>query len=238
MARYRDRFFTDRHERTVYAAETVLDQLLPMLPAIRSAVDVGCGVGTWLSVLSRRGVTEIRGIDGLWVDAANLVIPQPSFSHHDLRKDLDLGRRFDLAVSLEVAEHLPPDRAAGFVAWLANLADFVLFSAATPRQGGKNHFNEQWQDYWAKLFIARDYVPVDCIRARIWDDARIATWYRQNLILYVRRGRMGDLRLPTDLAGPLSIIHPDVFLTKVGRAETLGGLLKAYRRSLRRFLGS
>jgi hypothetical protein len=238
MARYRDEFFRDRHARTVYAAETVLGILLPALPPVGSAVDVGCGVGTWLSVLSRQGVGAIQGVDGPWVDVANLAIPRGSFVHHDLRENRDFGRRFDLAISLEVAEHLPPDRAAGFVGWLTGLADIVLFSAATPRQGGKNHYNEQWQDYWATLFAAQDYVPVDFIRVRIWDDARIATWYRQNLLVYVRRSRLRDLRLPDGggAAGPLTIVHPEVFLAKLDRAATVGGVLKRWRRSLRRTL--
>lgn len=233
MAKYKDEFFRDRHARTAYAAETVLGILQPTLPALQSAVDIGCGVGTWLSVLQRQGVREVRGVDGHWVDVANLVIPAESFSHHDLQADLDLGRRYDLAISLEVAEHLPPARAPGFVAWLTGLSDVVLFSAATPRQGGRNHFNEQWQDYWAALFANRDYVPLDFIRTRIWNDPKIATWYRQNLLVYVRRSRVADLRLPDTLPGPLSIIHPEVFIAKLDRAATLGGMLKSLRRRLR-----
>ncbi len=238
MAKYRDEFFRDRHARTVYAAETVLGILLPALPPVSSAIDVGCGVGTWLSVLARQGVTGIQGVDGPWVDVANLVIPRENFVHHDLRQDRDFGRRFDLAMSLEVAEHLPAERAAGFVGWLTGLSDIVLFSAATPQQGGKNHFNEQWQDYWAELFAARDYVPADFIRARIWDDSRIATWYRQNLLVYVRRNRLPELRLQhgAGTPGPLSIVHPEVFLAKLDRAATVGGVLKRWRRALRRSL--
>jgi cyclopropane fatty-acyl-phospholipid synthase-like methyltransferase len=233
MARYRDEFFRDRHARTSYAAETILGILLPALPPLQSAVDIGCGVGTWLSVLQRQGLREIRGVDGHWVDQKNLVIPPGCFSHHDLQVDLDLGRRFDLAISLEVAEHLPPARARGFVAWLTGLSDVVLFSAATPRQGGKNHYNEQWQDYWAGLFAERDYVPVDFIRQLIWQDQKIATWYRQNLLVYVRRARVGELRLPVSAPGPLSVVHPEVFMTKLDRAATVGGALKAWRRRWR-----
>jgi cyclopropane fatty-acyl-phospholipid synthase-like methyltransferase len=235
MARYKDEFFKDRHARTVYAAETVLGVLLPALPPVASAIDVGCGVGTWLSVLASRGVSAVQGVDGPWVDVANLAIPAASFAHHDLREDRDFGRRFDLAISLEVAEHLPPERAASFVRWLTNLADIVLFSAATPRQGGRNHFNEQWQEYWAALFAAHDYVPLDFIRAPIWNDGKIATWYRQNLLVYVRKSRLPDVRVPAGAAspGPLSIVHPEVFIAKLDRAATFGGVLKRLRRSLR-----
>ena len=237
MAKYRDEFFRHRHDRTAYAARTILGVLLPALPLPASAIDVGCGVGTWLSVLRERGVADIRGLDGPWVDTANLVIPAESFSHHDLRQDLALGRRFDLAISLEVAEHLPAERAAGFVNWLAELADVVLFSAATPRQGGKNHFNEQWQDYWAALFAERNYVPVDFIRGQIWNDRKIATWYRQNVLVYVSRARLAECNFPAGAAGPLSVVHPEVFLAKLDRAATLGGMLKSWRRKARGAMG-
>jgi hypothetical protein len=144
---------------------------------------------------------------------------------------------FDLAISLEVAEHLPAERASGFVKWLTELADIVLFSAATPRQGGKNHINEQWQDYWAALFAERNYVAVDCVRARIWDDRKIATWYRQNLLVYVRRVRLAECRFPAAVPGPLSVVHPEVFLAKLERAATLSGMLKSLRRRVRGALG-
>ncbi|MEO8224549.1 MAG: methyltransferase domain-containing protein [Gammaproteobacteria bacterium] len=238
MDKYRDEFFRDRHARTVYAAETVLGLLLPAVPPVHAAIDVGCGVGTWLSVLEKRGVGAVQGVDGPWVDIANLVIPAQSFVHHDLKQDRDFGRRFDLAISLEVAEHLPPERAAGFVSWLTGLSDVVLFSAATPRQGGKNHCNEQWQDYWSALFAAQDYLPLDFIRARIWNDRKIATWYRQNVLVYVRKTRCPEVRLPDGAGapGPLAIVHPEVFIAKLDRAATIGGMLKRWRRALRRIL--
>jgi 2-polyprenyl-3-methyl-5-hydroxy-6-metoxy-1,4-benzoquinol methylase len=84
MARYRNEFFRDRHASTVYAAESVLRVLQPALPPLRSAIDVGCGVGTWLSVLAANGVAEVQGVDGPWVKLENLVIPRGSFRHHDL----------------------------------------------------------------------------------------------------------------------------------------------------------
>lgn len=109
MKTYTQKFFADRHERTVHSASTILSIALETLPDVRSAVDVGCGVGTWLSVLKDRGVEDIRGIDGEWVDPKMLVIPPESFLTADLTKPLQISRRFDLAISLEVAEHLPPE---------------------------------------------------------------------------------------------------------------------------------
>ena len=109
--------------------------VLQLLP-VRSVVDVGCGDGSWLVVFRKLGVKEILGIDGEYVDPGLLQIPQDCFQAFDLAKPFSLGRVFDLAVSLEVAEHLPAECAPGFVECLTRLAPSVLFSAAIPFQGG------------------------------------------------------------------------------------------------------
>ncbi len=106
---------------------------------------MGCGVGTWLSVMMEKGIKDVMGLDGEWVEASMLVIPTEAFVKTDLNKSIRVRRRFDLAISLEVAEHLSAERAKGFVHDVTRLADFILFSAAVPFQGGRNHINEQWQ---------------------------------------------------------------------------------------------
>src|SRR5699024_10679550 len=116
-----------------------------IIPTVHSAVDVGCGVGTWLSVLAAWGVKDIQGYDGDWIDTALLEIPAAHFSSRNLTEALaPPAARFDLAMSLEVAEHLPASAARTFVKSLTAQSDFVLFSAAVPHQGGRHHVNEQW----------------------------------------------------------------------------------------------
>jgi 2-polyprenyl-3-methyl-5-hydroxy-6-metoxy-1,4-benzoquinol methylase len=65
-----------------------------------------------------------------------------------LIQPLDLEKEFDLVVSLEVAEHLPASAADQFVNTLVKHGKKILFSAAIPGQGGQDHLNEQWPDYW------------------------------------------------------------------------------------------
>ena len=59
------------------------------------------------------------------------IAPQ-DFQVQDLRRSFRLERRFDLALCLEVAEHLPAKAADAFVASLVELAPVVVFSAAMP----------------------------------------------------------------------------------------------------------
>lgn len=101
-------------------------------------VDVGCATGYWLAAFSSRGVGSVLGIDGDYVDWGSLRIDPASFVAHDLTHlPLPVEDRFDLALCMEVAEHLPPESATPLVAELVRLAPLVLFSAAIPDQGAR-----------------------------------------------------------------------------------------------------
>jgi len=217
---YPEDFYTDRHAYTIHAARTVLSMVLEALPPVRSAIDVGCGVGTWLSVLIERGVRDVLGIEGEWVEGAPLVIPRQALQLADLARSCPIGRRFDLAISLEVAEHLPEASAEAYLDGLVAAADFVLFSAAIPGQGGVGHVNEQWPAYWAEKFAARGYVALDCLRSRLWHDPAIPFWYRQNLLLIARAERMPPSlawSVPATADGwPMALVHPDLYVASSG----------------------
>jgi SAM-dependent methyltransferase len=176
----------------------------------RHVVDVGCGTGSWLVAFREHGVEDIWGVDGAHA-AEYLEIPPDRFLPHDLTTPLQLARRFDLVVSLEVAEHLAPDRAPVFVDSLIRLGPVILFSAAIPYQGGTHHVNEQWPEYWAGLFDQHDYEVVDAIRPRIWNDPDVEWWYAQNTLLFVHRDCRS--RFPQrGPSGPLSVVHPRKYL--------------------------
>src|SRR5215469_304150 len=164
---YDRRFYDVQSVGSRRSAGAVVPLVMRLLAPV-SVCDVGCGIGTWLSVFQEHGVRSILGIDGAHVALEMLQIPPDDFRTSDLALPLELDRRFDLAISLEVAEHLPEASAAGFVKSLTAIAPVVLFSAAVPGQGGTGHINEQWQDYWADLFAREGFVPVDAIRPAIW----------------------------------------------------------------------
>ena len=117
----------------------------------RSVIDIGCGTGTWLSVFKDHNIDDLKGVDGDWVKDELLLIPKACFIAHDLTQELQIEQRFDLAVSLEVAEHLDKQYARNFVSTLVKLSSVVLFSAAIPFQGGTHHVNEEWPDFSGKV---------------------------------------------------------------------------------------
>jgi SAM-dependent methyltransferase len=192
--------------------------------APKSVLDVGCGIGTWLAVAQSKGVNDVLGIEGKWLDRKLARIADNSIVDLDLEQPFDLGRRFDLAISLEVAEHLSAQAAAGFIDSLVRHADVVLFSAAIPFQGGHHHVNEQFLDYWGRLFEARGYRPVDWLRSLIWGNNAILWWLRQNIVVFAKEALTTGQGPFAGLAqgqGPLSIVHPDVYLDRMKASQKM-----------------
>lgn len=185
----------------------------------RSVVDVGCGIGSWLVAFQETGIADVRGVDGPWVDRAQLLFPRERFVAADLREPLELGRRFDLALCLEVAQILPLQAAAPLVRSLAAAADVVLFGAAIPGQGGTGHRNERWPSYWADLFEAEGYVASDPFRRRIWEEPDVKWWFAQNLVCFARPEAVTQLpELGRATGVPLSLVHPGCLAEANARA--------------------
>lgn len=186
---YNKEWFTGQqkgaHSSAKIIVPIVIDLVFP-----NSVIDVGSGVGAWLACFQKNGVNDILGIDGNWVHESQLLISRQFFQKRDIAKPFTIGRTFDLAVCLEVGEHLPEESAKDLVKTLVTAAPVVLFSAAIPKQGGTDHINEQWPDYWANLFKTCNYVSIDAIRRRVWTNPNVEYWYAQNTIIYVKESEM------------------------------------------------
>ncbi len=182
-ATYDGAFFAGHANGMVRSAQAVVPMVLAMCPA-RRVVDVGCGLGAWLRTFQNEGVEVVHGYDGDYVDRNNLFIDPGDFHTIDLNHATELSERYDLAVCLEVGEHLAARAARGLVDLLTKAAPLVLFSAAVPGQGGTGHVNEQWPAYWKALFDNRGYCRLDPFRPRMWRDERVEIWYRQNMFLF------------------------------------------------------
>lgn len=222
MGGYDADFYARQRDGSLQSARRVLPHLLQLV-APRSIVDVGCGVGTWLKAAAELGVRDLAGLDGAYVDRALLQIPHEQFTPVDLTQPFSVPRTFDVALSLEVAEHLPEASAASFVESLTRLAPVVLFSAAIPKQMGAHHVNEQWQSWWVERFSRAGYTAVDAIRPRIWDDSQVEWWYAQNTMLMVRREVLAASdSLQAAYAATVrqhDLVHPRAYLNRLAAAE-------------------
>ncbi|HEY3302551.1 MAG TPA: methyltransferase domain-containing protein [Candidatus Binatia bacterium] len=111
---YTSDFYRKQAPDSLRSAEEIVPLVLDLIQP-KSVIDIGCGVGTWLSVFKEDGVEDVFGVDGAWVDKALLEIPEKQVSSFDLEKPFRIDRQFDLAMSLEVAEHRPIESAETFV---------------------------------------------------------------------------------------------------------------------------
>ena len=110
---YDSSFFEAFSSGSASSAAQILPEVVRLI-ARKSAVDLGSGIGEWLGELRKLGVTDVLGVDGDWVNPAALKIPTDQFRPFDLRYKFAMDRAFDLAISVETAEHLPPERGEAF----------------------------------------------------------------------------------------------------------------------------
>ncbi len=174
--------YAQLREATVNSAEALVPILMERF-APRTVVDVGCGEGWFAREFAEQGCE---------VTACDISVLEKRDEHpgagHVFFYPVDLTQPFrlvasDLALCLEVAEHIAEETASGLVAALVEAAPVVVISAAVPNQGGCGHVNEQHPSYWAALFAGHGYLVSTTVRDEIHDDGRIAGYYRQNLLI-------------------------------------------------------
>lgn len=216
---YDTTFYNNQKDRSLRAAGIILPYLFQFYKP-NSVIDIGCGSGSWLRASKDLGVDIIHGVDINEVDEQTLFVPRDvidifDFSNLTSQNEFVSSQKYDLAISLEVAEHLDPQNAVSFVKYVTSFSDVVLFSAALPFQVGVHHVNCQPARYWSELFNNEDYVCVDIMRRYLMFESQVADcyWYGQNSFLYVHKSKnelLNDLKNYTTDA-PVSYYHQVVF---------------------------
>jgi SAM-dependent methyltransferase len=208
-----------------------------------SVLDVGCGIGAWCAEFKRNGVADVCGIDGPWVNKSQLLISEQEFVPFDFLNKSGAARptlpieKYDLVVSFEVLEHIDRRKAEEVVGFMTSVTNVVVAGAAPPGQGGLDHVNEQWPDYWVEQFAKFGFAPFDVLRPLLWQTPGVEPFYVQNAIMYFRGAvppamqKRGEEIAISTLHAPRSIVHPALFLHKATKLEKLRrrstkGLLK------------
>lgn len=248
MKQYYDQAFYDSQKTgSLLSAEQYLGYLWGF-HAPRSVVDLGCGAGTWLKAAADLGAKTVVGYDGVWNSQQNMVDARIRFNPVDLNQTIRSTEKFDLAMSLEVAEHLEPAVSENFVDSLAALSDVVLFGAAYLGQGGTHHINERLHSDWGAMFRQRGYAIFDLFRPLFWGKAGIDTCYVQNTFLYVNKAHplyrelLGKGFHELENLAFMNCVHPALYEVAKKRGRTLrekmnrspGALLASIGKELRR----
>ena len=185
---------SDYYERTVEgpavrSAGTIANSILNDFKAT-CVIDVGCGTGALLEALRDMGC-EVFGLEYSEAALKYFRARRLNVGKFDLERNVfNDNRTFDVAVSMEVAEHLPEKAADRYVDLLARLSRVIVFTAAPPGQGGIDHVNEQPPSYWITKFQQRGFEHAEEISQR-WRESWKAAgdvegWYHQNLMIFRR----------------------------------------------------
>jgi len=135
----------------------------------------------------------------------------------DLNQPFEQSEKFELAMSLEVAEHCQPEASDNFVWSMAQLADVLIFGAAYTSQPGTEHINTRPHSYWCKKFISLGFAVFDFFRPKFWGISEVEPWYQQNTFLYCRPHSPAFSALlsagerPMSNIGFVDAVHPWLF---------------------------
>lgn len=223
---YDETFYKSQVEGSFQSATVFVEILKPILSPL-SVADLGCGRGAWLKAFAEAGASKLVGFDGNWNSQDRMIDERIQFVATNLNLPMLVHEaRFDLAISLEVAEHLNRDASLLFVQNITSLSDAVLFGAAFVNQGGTDHINERRHSYWAQMFIENGYLPYDLFRPAVWGATNVEFWYQQNAFLYVKIGSDAAAMLESSGCKPISniefmnCVHPDLLDIWVMKAKS------------------
>lgn len=171
-----DLSFYEAEARVAFeSGEIVVPHVLKVFP-VKTVIDIGCGTGFWAQWFAFHGCTA-TGVDlGVPEEAR---APKFEYIDHDLVNGYPCSG-YDLAVCLEVAEHLPPSSAPLLVEGLAQ-APTVLFSAATPGQPGVGHIHCREHEFWHEMFAKHGKTPTHI--GPLFSEP-VASFYIRNLFVY------------------------------------------------------
>jgi SAM-dependent methyltransferase len=149
-----------------------------------SVVDIGCGTGFMLSRFLEHGVRAL-GVEGSRA-AIRRADPAVPIVRGNLERGVPMLGRFDICLCIEVAEHLRAKSGPHLVEGLTRLSDTVVFTAATPGQGGTAHINERPASYWRSLFARSGFVESP-LRDQLFDEisSESEPWFpRRTLMVF------------------------------------------------------
>lgn len=186
---YHSGYFSSDIFKYDYAAiaEEIIKQYHP-----GTIIEFGCGTGDLAKAFAARAVkvvaidgysipdfSEYNNIQFTNVDLNNATATEEFLSKYD--------SKFDLAISIEVAEHLNPEISASFIQWMTSMADVVIFSAAVPSQDGDGHINCRSRSEWYQFLKQQDFLITDTLRQHFISNTRLGLWHKLNIVDYVHK---------------------------------------------------
>ena len=189
MGGYENKYYKKHYDECREWEKKIGSYIVEILK-IKSVIDLGCGIGSFLEGAYESGCTEILGIE-LNLKIADKYIEEkikPYIQYGDLTVPLKLEKHFDCCISFEVAEHLHEKNSQQFIDNLTEYTSkYIIMTAAPPGQRGTQHFNLQERDYWIKRiekkeFVYRKDLIEQCTKG--WVDFEVPWYIFRNLMVF------------------------------------------------------
>lgn len=164
------------------------DALVGLLKERRTlnVVDFGCGLGLYVRDLRNAGF-RAGGFDG---NPSTYEITGGKCLQLDLSREVDLGVRWDWVLSLEVAEHIPPEFESTFIHNLVRHACFGIV-LSWGNQGGEGHVNIKEREEVERLFTLQGF-RIAVGEGEVLRSAARLDWLRSTVVVLER------IQVPTD----------------------------------------
>lgn len=184
---YKNKYYEKRKRDPWRSESNHIGEILYQRYKPESVIDFGCAIGTHLEPFYIKGVS-IKGIEGNKYAIENSVVPSRYLVQHDLREPFVSSGYYDLALSIEVAEHIPEEFADVYVDTVCDAAERIVMTAAPPGQGGTHHVNEQTQEYWIQKFENRGFrfEQNETEEVASLFDVDNSIWVKNNLLIFER----------------------------------------------------
>lgn len=242
---YSEQFFSDIEKASRSGAEVMVPYIVELLRP-KSMIDIGCGAGHWGLAFSEHGVETVHGVDGPWASEAATRLHPKNFTEFDFgQADPPFAvqtpqPRYDLLLSLELVEHVAPEKADALIDLFCSLSDTIIMSAAIPGQGGTHHVNEQWPEYWAEKLSQRGYIACDFIRPALLANGEVPFFYAQNTIGYFKGAIPDAVRSTADHAwtaystAARPLVHSKKWEKTIDTVQSLLGTIHRQREGIRK----
>lgn len=190
------------HSGKTWIDEGALKALLKEVKA-ETFLDIGCGPGGQIDIAESLGL-KAYGLDGDPFMAKNAKVTLCDFSVSKVDTSSMEYSSYDIGWSTEFLEHVEAEYIENFMSAF-EICKYVVFTHATPGQGGYHHVNEQPFEYWKKIFEDYGFEYDEGLTKKIKE---ASTMRKKKLNHFKGYGKDGE---------PINIKKRSSFMIKTGR---------------------
>jgi len=156
----------------------------------QSIIDLGCGVGSYLEGAFKAGCEDIKGIEISYDDVQKYIVNSifPYISYGDITENILIKEKFDCVLSIEVAEHIDPQKTDNFIKSLINCSKkHIILTAAPPGQRGTGHINLREKSFWIKAIEEKGAVYNEELVEQFknkWKEFNVPKYILKNLMVF------------------------------------------------------